>query len=165
MANKKVKQATTPSKPKKVTKPSKKKTTTSKKKATTPKKKSVGRPPKYTEADKLQKKIDEYFAECDRKHKPYTITGLAMACDLTRQQLINYSDKEEFASIIRKAKMKVELSLEESLLDPYAKNITGIIFNLKNNYQWKDETSNNTNININDTKIIGKDGIEIEIPD
>lgn len=156
MPKKQAKKTTISSKPKK----------TVKKKATTPsKKKKAGRPPKYDEAQKLQKKIDKYFADCDKRDRPYTVSGLAMACDMTRQQLINYSEKESFRKIIQKAKQKIEVSCEELLIHPGTKNVTGIIFNLKNNWGWQDEQKVTAGLNVTETKIIGKDGLEIEIPD
>ena len=99
-----------------------------------------GRPPKYTEVEEMQKKIDKYFIECDLNKKPYTITGLGLALDMSRQDLINYSKKEKFFDTIKKAKMRVENYLEERLIND--SSATGIIFNLKNNYGWKDKQEN-----------------------
>lgn len=99
-----------------------------------------GRPPKYTEAEEMQKKIDKYFEDCKLNNKPYTITGLGLALDMSRQDLINYSKKEKFFDTIKKAKMRVENYLEERLIND--SSATGIIFNLKNNYGWKDKQEN-----------------------
>ena len=99
-----------------------------------------GRPPKYTEAEEMQKKIDKYFEDCKLNNRPYTITGLGLALDMSRQDLINYSKKEKFFDTIKKAKMRVENYLEERLINDTS--ATGIIFNLKNNYGWKDKQEN-----------------------
>ena len=99
-----------------------------------------GRPPKYTEAEEMQKKIDKYFEDCKLNNRPYTITGLGLALDMSRQDLINYSKKEKFFDTIKKAKMRVENYLEERLIND--SSATGIIFNLKNNYGWKDKQEN-----------------------
>ena len=104
------------------------------------KKHSGGRPPKYNKKEELQKKIDLYFKNCDLMHEPYTVTGLALALDMSRQDLINYSKKDEFFDTIKKAKMKVEVYLEKRLI--IDSSTTGIIFNLKNNYGWKDKQEN-----------------------
>ena len=89
-----------------------------------------------------------------------------MACGLTRQQLINYEYKEDFKPVISKAKQKVEVFLEEKLMDPGMKSVTGVIFNLKNNWGWQDKTNVVNDVSVsNDVKIIGKEGLEIEIPD
>lgn len=99
-----------------------------------------GRPPKYTEVEEMQKKIDKYFEDCKLNNRPYTITGLGLALDMSRQDLINYSKKEKFFDTIKKAKMRVENYLEERLIND--SSATGIIFNLKNNYGWKDKQEN-----------------------
>lgn len=104
------------------------------------KKHAGGRPPKYNKKEELQKKIDLYFKNCDLMHEPYTVTGLALALDMSRQDLINYSKKDEFFDTIKKAKMKVEVYLEKRLI--IDSSTTGIIFNLKNNYGWKDKQEN-----------------------
>lgn len=105
------------------------------------KKHAGGRPPKYTKADEMQKKIDAYFARCKLKQEPYTVTGLALALDMSRQDLINYSKKKEFFDTIKKAKMKIEEQLEMLLISGGGSG-TGIIFNLKNNYGWRDKQEN-----------------------
>lgn len=98
----------------------------------------MARPKKYTKASEMQKKIDAYFKECDAKGKPYTITGLGLALDMSRQDLLNYSKDNEFFDTIKKAKQKCEAYAEEQLY--LGKNTAGVIFNMKNNYNWKDKT-------------------------
>jgi len=97
----------------------------------------MGRPKKYNNVEEIQKVIDEYFKICDEKGDPYTITGLALALDLDRKSIINYSKDSEFFHTIKKAKSKVEDYLEKKLLT--GNSATGIIFNLKNNFEWKDK--------------------------
>ncbi len=99
-----------------------------------------GRPAKYNNKEELQNKIDNYFKQCDNENEPYTVTGLGLALDMSRQDLINYSNKEEFFDTIKKAKQKVENYLEKRLIKD--SSATGIIFNLKNNYGWKDKQEN-----------------------
>lgn len=100
---------------------------------------SVGQPLKFSDVDDLQKRIDDYFFNCDTNSKPYTITGLALALDTNRQTLINYEDKDEYFDTIKKAKSKCEQYVEEYLFN--GKNVAGAIFNLKNNYNdWRDKT-------------------------
>jgi len=102
-----------------------------------------GRPKKYTEAEAMQKKIDDYFKKCDKKNLPYTITGLALALDMDRHTLIEYAKDEKFSTTIKKAKQKVEEFLETCL---YSKSVTGVIFNLKNNFGWADKQEIDTTI-------------------
>lgn len=101
---------------------------------------------KYKSAEELQKGIDKYFRECDEKEKPYTMSGLAFSLDIDRRTLTNYSNKESFFPLIKKAKQKVEQQLEENALMGKA-NATFTIFNLKNNYGWQDKTEVQVNKN------------------
>jgi len=103
-----------------------------------------GRPLKYGTVEELERAIDEYFCECDMLKEPYTITGLALALDVDRRTLTNYSNKEEFFPTIKKAKLKVENYLEKRLIKDTS--TTGIIFNLKNNFEWKDKQEIDHNI-------------------
>lgn len=124
-----------------------------------------GRPLKFKTVDELVVKIEEYFNSCDSRMmkavdklgrpieipdpRPYTITGLAMALDTTRDVILDYesgkyddSDKtieenKKFSYTINKAKLKIHNYVEESLWTP--KIATGIIFNLKNNWNWEDK--------------------------
>lgn len=67
---------------------------------------------------------------------PYTITGLAIAVGATRDTLLTYGEDERFFDTIKAAKECVHSYAERSL---YGSNATGPIFNLKNNWGWKDE--------------------------
>jgi len=71
------------------------------------------------------------------KQIPYTITGLALALDTSRETLLEYEEREEFVDTIKKAKDRCHNYVENSLL---TSNPTGAIFNLKNNYGWRDKT-------------------------
>jgi hypothetical protein len=56
---------------------------------------------------------------------------------LDRESLINYEKREPFFATIKKARLRVQHYLEKKLVSqPYA---AGIIFNLKNNANWKDQ--------------------------
>lgn len=112
----------------------------------------AGRPLKYQSVEDMQRDIDKYFAECDEKGKPYTVSGLAYAIGTNRQTLINYEERDEFIDTIKGAKAKIEIFNEEMLYDRNTPT-TGVIFNLKNNYGWKDkqeiEAEVNSSVNIN----------------
>lgn len=96
----------------------------------------MARPKLYNSVDKLEKDIESYFKLCDKKKKPYTLSGLAYALDMDRKSLYNYSKDDKFFPTIKKAKQKIEQQLEENLYR--LGNNSGIIFNLKNNFNWKD---------------------------
>ena len=122
---------------------------------------SPGQPLKFKTVAELQKKIEAYFKSCwDYKRdmfgnriydkatkpkkpvmvqvKPYTITGLAVALDTSRETLMNYEKKEKYFDTIKRAKEMCHNYAEDSLF--IGKNPTGAIFNLKNNYGWEDKS-------------------------
>ena len=98
---------------------------------------------KYKTKEQLKKGIDDYFKKCDKNNKPYTISGLALSLGIDRRTLVNYSERDLFFPLIKNAKLKIQEMLEENLYR--LGNNSGIIFNLKNNYGWRDniEVSNN----------------------
>lgn len=108
----------------------------------------MARPKLYEEANDMQKIINAYFNMCNEKDKPYTMSGLANALNMSRQSLINYSKDNEFFDTIKKARSRVEQQLEENGLIGKA-NATFTIFNLKNNYGWKDSVEVNDNRELN----------------
>ena len=119
-----------------------------------------GAPPKYKTAAEMQKKIDEYFKNCDGRVlkdddgntvynkygepvmvgvKPLTITGLALALGFTsRQALLNYQAKPEFVDTVTRAKTIVEEYAEMRLFDKDGAN--GAKFSLANNFDgWREK--------------------------
>lgn len=143
-------------------------------------KKKRGRPFKFKSAKEMKRKIDEYFESCfeevwdevrdddgvvkwvprlDRhgnivkyQKEPFTISGLAVFLGTNRQTLLNYEETDEFFDTIKQAKAKIEAYTEKQLYNDKARNTTGIIFNLKNNYGWSDKQEVDTNIGNKDGK-------------
>jgi hypothetical protein len=102
---------------------------------------------KFTSVKKLQAAINKYFKECDEKGRPYTVSGLAVALDTNRQTLLNYEEKfPEFIDTIKSAEAKIEAFNEEKLYDRNIPTV-GVIFNLKNNYDWRDKQEIEADIN------------------
>jgi hypothetical protein len=124
-----------------------------------------GRPAKFNTPDEMQAAIDVYFAECDphpikvqfertnRKTKlvevktetrlshpiPYTMTGLARALGFeSRSSFRDYKRRGKFSLTVKQAKMKIEEQLEVRMLTSNGV-VAGIIFNAKNNFDWKDK--------------------------
>lgn len=121
-----------------------------------------GRPKKYNTVDEMQVLIDEYFESCfadvplrtkdgdvigfeRQQTRPYTITGLCLALDMSRDALLEYQGNKEFADTISRAKLKIHNYAEEQLFQ--SKNPAGVMFNLKNNYGWKDKTETEVTVN------------------
>lgn len=102
----------------------------------------LGRPLKFKSVKELEDKIDAYFK--DTLKEEWTITGLAIALDTSRETLCNYEDKEAYFDTIKKAKDYVEHSYE---LDLKKSGRTGTIFALKN-FDWKDKIEQDINANI-----------------
>jgi hypothetical protein len=115
-------------------------------------KKKIGRPLKY-KPDEFADKIEQYFNWCDEQRtiiyndagqvvkvieKPYTVTGLCVYLGTTRETLREYMDREEFVDAIKRAKARIENYVEEGSLTGRL-NVIASIFNLKNNFGWKDK--------------------------
>jgi len=124
----------------------------------------LARPRKYGRRE-LKRAIDEYFAGIsidvpvtDLKGEPIinklgeelkrtrylvppTVNGLCLKLGIERSTFQNYGDKKlhpELYDIVADARMRFELYLEEELITRTKGSVNGLIFNLKNNYGWKD---------------------------
>lgn len=91
-----------------------------------------GRPPKWASVEEIQGTIDAYFE--NTKEEEWTVTGLALALDTTRDVLIDYQEKDGFSHALKKAKEKVHNAYEKDLRK---KGRSGDIFALKN-FGWTD---------------------------
>ena len=70
--------------------------------------------------------------------RPFTISGLADALDMSRQSLLNYEKDDKFFDTITRAKRKCEVYTEERLFDNVGAN--GAKFSLINNFDgWKEK--------------------------
>ena len=99
----------------------------------------AGRPKSFNSVEEVQQKIDKYFEYCEINKKPYTMSGLAYYLEISRQTLVNYSYKDEYFDTIKKARDRIQMQLEENALSNNA-NPTFTIFNLKNNFGWKEQS-------------------------
>jgi len=120
----------------------------------------VGRPPMYETPEEMQSTIDLYFLACrvhaTDNHKLLidlededllvvndiddivpTISGLAYTLGMSTEAFRCYEKKDEFLATVKRAKQRVEMSLEQRLA---GNAVTGSIFSLKNNFGWKDKT-------------------------
>ena len=117
----------------------------------------VGRPKKYSNAEQMQDIINNYFASCMRIkttpdgrpirdalgnaiyefYRPPTMSGLAVALDIDRRSLLNYSKDDQFFPTISRARMKIEMFTEEKLFEKETCN--GSKFSLSNNFGWSEK--------------------------
>jgi len=103
-----------------------------------------GRPPLFTSKEQVEEILTAYFIELNNpdnftpagfmKRKP-TVCGLALALGMARMTLLEYAKKGEFSDTVMKYKTMVEEALEQRL---DGTSPTGAIFNLKNNFSWRD---------------------------
>lgn len=120
-----------------------------------------GRPMKWNSPKELENLIEVYFLSLEDPDKPGvylrppTITGLALALGTNRETLCNYEKRDEFFDTIKEAKSRCEQWVEENAMLGKA-NATFSIFNLKNNYGWKDKTEVENTVNLNTEGVADK---------
>lgn len=98
----------------------------------------IGRPPKYTSVEEVQDIITEYLNNNNTVEDPPLVSGLALALGLSRQGLLDYSKKDAFSDTIKEGRQYIEAFNEKMLLTKKTSPI-GLIFNLKNNFGWRDD--------------------------
>ena len=118
----------------------------------------AGRPLKYEPDPEgvkaFSKKCDEYFVDCDLREAPYTIPGLAYFLGfLDRHSVINYTGKPAFYATLKAARSRIERQRVENLVSGKG-SCPGQIFDLKNNFDYKDKI---------ETAVTGADGGPVEI--
>lgn len=116
-----------------------------------------GRPLKFKTPEELENAVNQYFAECEVKEKPKTMSGLALALGIDRRTLVNYSDKDEYFPTIKNARQIVEQQNEEMLVSGKG-SATGIIFNMKNNFGWVDKTEQENRVILKQALVEFSDG-------
>jgi hypothetical protein len=111
----------------------------------------AGRPRLYKCVEDMQKDIDNYFEDkfenvTDElgntrrvQTRPFTMSGLANALDMSRQSLLNYKNRDEYFDTITRARRKVEEYAEERLYD--RDGVNGAKFNLVNNFDWRNKSN------------------------
>lgn len=110
----------------------------------------AGRPKKYTKKS-LEAAVKGYFAGISKGgdgspwaaeyKRPPTVSGLCLYLGIDRSTWQNYADPKlhpELREITAYARMRMETYLEEQLLIR-EKNVQGLIFNLQNNYGWREK--------------------------
>ena len=77
--------------------------------------------------------------------EPYTMSGLAYALEMDRKSLLNYKRKDEFFHTVQRARNKVEADVERRMSDRDTFT-PGLIFNAKNNFDWKDKSEQDVKV-------------------
>lgn len=124
----------------------------------------VGKPKQFSSPEEMQKRIDEYFADCEIKNEPKTVLGLALELDLTREGLRLYENYPEYVATVKRAKTIVEMdNVVGGMKNRYNAAVT--IFNLKHNFGWQDtpliDQSQHHTINIQIEKYGNQQEIQI----
>ena len=97
----------------------------------------------YKEVPRLNNKGEQLYGTTYHEHPSFT--GLAIYLDINKDTLTEYGNQADYSVPIKRAKQIIENYLESHL---YGNNVTGIIFNLKNNYGWKDRQEIDANITV-----------------
>lgn len=92
---------------------------------------------KEVEVNDYSQRPDEEIEWHITEPKIMTVSALAVFLGTSRETLINYQEKPEFFDTIKEAKDLIESQWEARLV---GSNVTGVIFNLKNNWSWADKT-------------------------
>lgn len=121
----------------------------------------AGRPKKYTKK-KLEKEVKNYFDSISFTEnavdefgkeilndigepikyrayiRPPSISALCLYLEIEKRTWANYAEDPDLAPVVENTKARVEAYLEEQLT-VREKGVQGIIFNLQNNYGWKNK--------------------------
>jgi len=99
----------------------------------------AGRPRLYSSPEEMQEKLNDYYADCELREAPLTIPGMAYFLGFEdRHSISEYANFPEFTATIKKARMKVEQQRVENLVSGKG-STPGQIFDLKNNFDYKDK--------------------------
>jgi len=98
--------------------------------------KGAGRPPLYEDPLLMEAKIEQYFDGLEDNEAP-SVAGLAFELGFaSRNALWEYEQKPEFSDTIKRAKLRMEVDRTKRLLSAGTPT-AGVIFDLTNNYGWK----------------------------
>jgi len=95
-------------------------------------KRPVGRPPKFSTVEELQKAVDAFFKSLRQRGKPPeppTLSGLCVHLDFADYStFLDYEKKPAFSHVLKKARMWIRAAHERQL---FGTGCTGSIFYLK----------------------------------
>jgi hypothetical protein len=120
--------------------------------------KIMWRPEKYSPEELLQE-AQNYFKNCEKTiisfdktnlktiTKPKTLSWLCLWLKVSKDYISEKAKSDNFSETIKQIRLEVENNIEEWILQ-WSYNPTSWIFNLKNNFDWKDKTEVDSNVNI-----------------
>ncbi len=123
---------------------------------------NYGRRRSFNDADELQRQVDAYFADMRDKNECPLMLELALTLGITRETMALYSRGEYddiesgavYSDAFKNARDIVEMQKNKRLIAGKGSTV-GLIFDLKNNCNWKDRVETDTYSTI--TTIVKKD--------
>lgn len=94
----------------------------------------------------LDDKINSYFEWADLTETPYTIERMAVHIGCDVDTICNYSHKDKYVGVVKKAKDRILSKAVEGLQTK--QQVAGTIFYLKNRYGFRDKQELDTTSNI-----------------
>jgi len=104
-------------------------------------------------AKELEEKIDAYFDQCREDDEPVTITGLALALNMSREELKDCAQDEACVFVIKQAILRVQNAYEKRLIK---RGNTGDVFALKT-FGWTDKPETEKTIKIKKALVLFED--------
>lgn len=100
----------------------------------------AGRPLKFKTPAVLQKKIKAFFELCASTREIPLVEGLALYLNCSVQTILNYEDKDAYAPIIKKAKLRIQQGVMQNGIQGKSPPML-VAFIAKNHYGYKDDSS------------------------
>ena len=103
----------------------------------------AGRPKSFNNVKELNDKIESYLMYQEEKELPITMLSFYVYCDICKDTGSLYvkgeydDENNSFSDALKKLRAKCEAYAESQLYSN--RNTAGIIFSLKNNYNWRDK--------------------------
>jgi len=99
----------------------------------------TGRPRLYQDHESFAAKVEDYFAFCEDNGKMPTLSGLCYFMGFhDKESFGTYADYgDDFSRTVKSTRLRMEDDRNQRLANAAC---TGVIFDLKNNWGWKDKT-------------------------
>jgi hypothetical protein len=113
-----------------------------------------GRPHKFETPEEFWDKWCEYIQSLDKNIDIPRIRAFCLYADIDKDTFSEYKKREGFSVPCNKMLLICESALERSLYDPNRKNVNGIAFGLKNNFQWRDKQEIETSVSVDYASVL-----------